>query len=102
MEANDILHSDLLDILFEHRNKQYGAYALRRGYNKGLLISMLIVAAITALLFGLYFLTSHSNSQNTIAAAVVDVQLQEIKDEKKPDPVPPPPPPPKFIAPQVQ
>jgi hypothetical protein len=33
MTNNEILQADLLDILFEHRNKAYGAYALRRNYN---------------------------------------------------------------------
>lgn len=31
-----MLRADLLDILFEHRNKAYGAYALRRSYDKRL------------------------------------------------------------------
>jgi protein TonB len=34
MEPNKILQSDVLDILFEDRNKEYGAYELRRKYNK--------------------------------------------------------------------
>jgi len=29
MEAKQILKSDLLDILFEGKNKEYGAYELR-------------------------------------------------------------------------
>ena len=33
MTNNEILHADLLDILFENRNKAYGAYALRKNYN---------------------------------------------------------------------
>src|SRR5689334_11761162 len=33
MTNKEILHADLLDILFENRNKAYGAYALRRNYN---------------------------------------------------------------------
>jgi len=33
MTNKEILQADLLDILFEHRNKAYGAYALRRNYN---------------------------------------------------------------------
>jgi protein TonB len=33
MTTKEILQADLLDILFEHRNKAYGAYALRRNYN---------------------------------------------------------------------
>ncbi|MFI5186581.1 MAG: energy transducer TonB, partial [Chitinophagales bacterium] len=33
MTNKEILHADLLDILFENRNKAYGAYALRKTYN---------------------------------------------------------------------
>lgn len=34
MEANQILQSGFLEILFEGRNKSYGAYDLRKTYNK--------------------------------------------------------------------
>ncbi len=40
MDANTILYSDMLDILFENRNKKYGAYALRKDYNKRLLAAL--------------------------------------------------------------
>lgn len=40
MQPEKILQSDSLDILFEHRNKLYGAYQLRKKYNKRLLIAM--------------------------------------------------------------
>ena len=33
MTNKEILQANLLDILFENRNKAYGAYALRRNYN---------------------------------------------------------------------
>ena len=36
MTNKEILHADLLDILFENRNKAYGAYALRKNYNNRL------------------------------------------------------------------
>jgi protein TonB len=32
MTSNEILHSDFLDILFDNRNKTYGAYLLRKNY----------------------------------------------------------------------
>ncbi|MGB2995704.1 MAG: energy transducer TonB, partial [Ferruginibacter sp.] len=32
MEANTILYADLLDILFDGKNKEYGAYQLRKKY----------------------------------------------------------------------
>ena len=36
MTNKEILQADLLDILFEHRNKIYGAYVLRKKYNNRL------------------------------------------------------------------
>ena len=34
MEKQNILTADLLDILFEGKNKTYGAYELRKSYDK--------------------------------------------------------------------
>ena len=34
MEPNKILSADVLDLIFEDRNKAYGAYDLRKTYNK--------------------------------------------------------------------
>jgi protein TonB len=50
MTNKEILQADLLDILFEHRNKLYGAYALRKTYSHRLGIA-LGVALSTVLLF---------------------------------------------------
>ena len=36
MEKDLILKTDILDIIFEKRNKEYGAYELRKTYNKRL------------------------------------------------------------------
>ena len=50
MTSNQLLTADLLDILFEHRNKAYGAYAIRKAYPKNLLkavgLMLLLVIAI--------------------------------------------------------
>ncbi len=40
MKPETILQSDVLDIIFENRNKEYGAYALRKNYNVRLLQAM--------------------------------------------------------------
>ena len=45
MDSNNILKSDLLDIIFENRNKDYGAYPLRKGYDTRLKTSFLIMLA---------------------------------------------------------
>ena len=40
MTSNEILKADVLDILFENRNKQYGAYDLRKTYNNRMLVAL--------------------------------------------------------------
>jgi periplasmic protein TonB len=94
MEANKILKSDLLDIIFDKRNKEYGAYQLRKGYNLRLLTGLAVVGALTGTLFGAQYVVNrmspHSASKQTFA--VVDVQLEDVREEKKVEPPPPPPP----------
>lgn len=46
MDINKILQADVLDILFDNRNKAYGAYELRKNYHKRLKKSMMIVATL--------------------------------------------------------
>ena len=41
MEANKILKADILDILFDGRNKEYGAYDLRKTYNRRITIALI-------------------------------------------------------------
>ena len=53
MDTKDILRSDLLDILFEHRNKDYGAYELRKHYSRRLLIAISGMLVLACLIFSL-------------------------------------------------
>lgn len=96
MEANKILQSDLLDILFENRNKAYGAYELRRSYGSRI-ASALAIALLTlgAIFTGLYFTSLERNSAKQ-EVVVRDVVIENIKESKPP---PPPPPPPKKEPP---
>ncbi|MGV3657881.1 MAG: energy transducer TonB [Chitinophagaceae bacterium] len=50
MTGQQILTADLLDILFENRNKNYGAYELRRSYNYHMVLSILIAFSAVILL----------------------------------------------------
>ncbi|UAY51566.1 energy transducer TonB [Ferruginibacter albus] len=97
MEANKILSADLLDILFEGKNKDYGAYDLRKTYNKRLRNAALITLSIGVLIFLVYFLSNALRPKEEVAIEVKDVSLSNVK---KPDkPLPPPPPPPKLPPP---
>lgn len=102
MDANQISKSDLLDIVFERRNKEYGAYQLRRGYNKRLLMSLVGVALITAASFAAKYILGRTGGAHHETSAVVDVQLEQIHEEKKAEPLPPPPPPPKAAVQKIQ
>ncbi len=102
MESNKILSADILDIIFEGRNKDYGAYQLRKTYNKRLGISLAIMAGIILFIFLAYVASSAiGNDDGAKKVIVQDVQLQEVKQEEKKEP-PPPPPPPKPEPPKVE
>ena len=100
MEVNKILNADILDIIFEGRNKEYGAYDLRKTYNKRLIKAIIGTTAIIALLFIGYLLSNLNGGDKKAALVVQDVQLEDIKEEKKNEP--PPPPPPKIEPPKVE
>ena len=51
METNQILQADVLDILFEGRNKMYGAYELRKSYNKRLKSAISVMIGYCLLAF---------------------------------------------------
>ena len=101
MEVNKILTADFLDILFEGRDKEYGAYNLRRTYNKRLQYALIgTVSICVVLIFGSLLANSVKKKHNDIL--VQDVSLENMKtEEKKPEP-PPPPPPPKQEPPKVE
>lgn len=103
MEANKILSADVLDIIFDGRNKSYGAYELRKTYNKRLVTALLTVAAIFLLIFLAYFIAQHLGpKEEKVAMTVQDVQLEEIKQEEKKEEPPPPPPPPRAEPPKIE
>jgi periplasmic protein TonB len=103
MEVNKILSADVLDIIFEGRNKDYGAYELRKTYNKRLVTSLLAVAALCLLLFIGYVVANIlENNKEAKAVVVQDVQLEEIKQEEKKEEPPPPPPPKPPDPPKVE
>jgi protein TonB len=56
MKPENILQSDVLDILFENRNKAYGAYYIRRHYNQYLLKAL---AAMFILIGMLLFISGY-------------------------------------------
>lgn len=70
MKSEDILKSDLLDIIFDDRNKSYGAYELRRHYKGRLVKSLLIVFIIAG---GAVVLTSFIKEKTLFATQPFEI-----------------------------
>ncbi len=111
MEANKILSADVLDIIFDGKNKEYGAYQLRKSYNKTLGKALLITAgALLLILISTVLANVINKNSDKKDFNVIDTQMAEIKkDEPLPPPPPPPPKPPpppeinqvKFTPPKI-
>jgi protein TonB len=99
MEANKILQADLLDLVFEGRNKDYGAYELRKRYNKRIGLALMITAAIAILAIGGSLLANELKPKASADDVVRDVVIQDIQEKQPEAPPPPPPPPPKAPPP---
>lgn len=91
MEANQILNANILDVIFEGRNKDYGAYELRKKYNKRLKIAIVTTLSICVLLLvGLYVAGSIGKSPGIRPTMLEEVDLKSV-DEPKKDVIPPSP-----------
>jgi periplasmic protein TonB len=97
MEANKILKSTYLDILFEGRNKEYGAYDLRKTYNKRIKVALASTVVILVLIFVVSVIADKLSSSNNVK----EIQTKDLVMEAAPNepPPPPPPPPPKLPPP---
>ena len=93
MEANKILSSSMLDLIFEGRNKEYGAYELRKSYNKRIMIALIIAGSIALLALVGSVLASSVNKGPKDDIVITPVTMEELKqEEEKVEPPPPPPP----------
>lgn len=100
MEINKILSADILDIIFDGRNKQYGAYELRKTYNNRLRTSLFVMGGVVLALIAWFLISNYTGGNKVVQQVVQDVQLEDIKEEKRNEP--PPPPPPKVEPPKVE
>jgi periplasmic protein TonB len=85
MEPLDILRADPLDLLFEHRNKSYGAYPLRKYYTKRLLISLgFVFFLLLVFSFLLFRFSDGSNKKKFLAMPDVFIESLDLKPLEKP------------------
>jgi protein TonB len=90
MEISKILTADVLDIIFEGRNKSYGAYELRKSYRRRLVLSITVMLSIILLLLGGYALANMDRKESLAREIVIpDTELKVLTPEEKVEPPPP-------------
>ncbi len=112
MELSKIQTASWDDLVFEGRNKSYGAYLLRQLYEKNVRKSFIIaLIAFIVLLGGPVLWKLISPSLENAKPKMVVMEMKDLKPpppiEKTPPPPPPPPPPPvkstiKFVPPVIK
>jgi protein TonB len=98
------------DIVFEIRNKEYGAYVLRKKYNNTVIVALLIsIIIIGAAIITPYLSAKASENREKRKERQVEIKLDNLdQPNQQVAPPPPPPPPPtdivqqqKYVPPQV-
>jgi periplasmic protein TonB len=86
MKPELILTADILDILFENRNKEYGAYQLRRQYDKRLSKSLVIIFTLLFSFVILSFVKNYFFPTTNNHTSIPDTPVVELSmvDQTKP------------------
>lgn len=90
------------DIVFEVRNKEYGAYKLRKKYNRTVLIALLIGIFVLATVVITPFINAKANeNKSRRAERQVEIKMENLdQPHEQVAPPPPPPPPPTDVVQQ--
>ena len=84
MAKIDLISNEWADIVFQGRNKVYGAYQLRRSTGKRNIWAMVFVAAVAAVTYlGLAAYNSYQEAQKAKFEAEMEASLIETKKEAK-------------------
>lgn len=86
MKRNEEKVPEFDEIIFRNRNRQYGAYKLRKQYKSATSLSILGASALAILLLSVLSFTT----QSTIASSGPIIVVLEISDPLLPEPVTPP------------
>jgi len=89
MEANKILSANILDLIFDGRNKEYGAYELRATYARRVKRSLIVVFVITSLAIGGTVLANYFKPKHEGGFVIVAKMIPPLIDDEK-QKIPPP------------
>jgi protein TonB len=107
---NNVVSADRNDIVFAERNQEYGAYEIRKKYDRTVMLILLSMLAALALGMGVKVIMGLKGSEMA-KEPVLDMTQIDLTpppaDKNEPPPPPPPPPPPvmetvKFVPPVIK
>jgi protein TonB len=100
--ANDLMRiPDFDDIVFEMRNREYGAYILRRNYSRNVIISLFIgITIVAAAIIAPYLNARTLGVRKQLAERLVEIKLENLDQPAEFVAPPPPPPPPADVVQQ--
>jgi protein TonB len=92
------------DIVFENRNKEYGAYRLRKRYSRNVIISMVIaIIILSTAVITPYLNAKAAESRAKKAERQVEIKMENLdQPAEQVAPPPPPPPPPQDVVQQAR
>jgi periplasmic protein TonB len=110
-DNNYVSISDFNDLVFEHKNRDYGAYQLRKRYNRAVITGTIIASLLAVVVILIPFLARPS-SERIISGGGGYIQVRMDKLQPPPEeiyvpPAPPPPPaskmpvPVEYVAPVI-
>ena len=82
MNINNTMPTDVLDILFANRNRSYGAYQLRKNYNKRLSIALAVMISFCLLCSITYNLQAARQKEVALTDLVTEITLMHKTNEK--------------------
>ena len=83
MSKIDLVNNDWVDIVFQGRNQEYGAYKLRKGTSKRNVISILTMLAAAALIWVAISLKNLVESSQRSVASTQVIELQNLEKPKE-------------------
>lgn len=87
-----ILSADVLDIIFDQRNKEYGAYDLRKHYQRRLTKSLLVTSSVVVFICTTYVLLGSMKPGKAEDIMAGEVTLAKVEPKEKPvEKITPPP-----------
>jgi protein TonB len=89
MDTNKILSADILDLIFDDRNKAYGAYELRKTYSKRVTKALVITFSVAGLILAGTLLANTMKPSQDEKLAIKEVTLENL-DQDEPEPLPEP------------